>query len=347
MPKAKAPKKTLQLAVVGTDSLRGQEIKNILSDKKFPAFEISFFDPEVKEEYSKLTQFKKEPMVVRALVADSLDGKDLIFLSTDPETARSIRERAAQARFRAIDLNETFNADEAVPLVVAGVNDGLLAGGAPAFVATPHPAAVILAHLFHRLVPPFGLARAVSFVLQPVSAFDDPGIQELASQGVALLSGAAPKKKIFCEQIAFNILSQAEAAEDSGPYAAESRIVAEVRRVVGRPDLPLVLAVIQAPVFHTYSLMTYLELSRDASQEEVEFVLAESPVFKVALAGEESCPASAITVSGKDEIYVGRITAEAENPRAFWVWLVADNLTRGSALNAFELARTILGAKTR
>ncbi|MBM3310199.1 MAG: hypothetical protein FJY80_01695 [Candidatus Aminicenantes bacterium] len=346
MPKAKTPKKTFQLAVVGTDSLRGQEIKNILSDKKFPSFEISFFDPDVKEEYSKLTQFKKEPMVIQGLAENSLDGKDLVFLSTDPATAQSLRDKAAQGRFRAIDLNETFNADEAVPLVVAGVNDGLLDGDAPAFVATPHPAAVILAHLFHRLVPAFGVSAAVSFVLQPVSAFEDSGIQELASQSVALLSGAEPKKKIFCEQIAFNILSQAEGAEGGCPSAAESRIVAEIRRVVGLPGLRLVLAVIQAPVFHTYSLMTYLELSRDASPGEVESALAESPVFKVTLAGE-SCPASAITVSGKDEIYVGRISAEAENPRGYWVWLVADNLTRGSALNAFELARKVLGAKSR
>jgi len=344
MPKSHTPKKTFELAVVVTDSLRGQEIKNVLSEKNFPPFEIAFFDPDVREEYSKLTQFKKEPMVIRGLTENSLDGKDLVFLATDPETTRSVRDRAARGKFRAIDLHETFNADPDVPLVVAGVNDGLLDDSSPAFIATPHPAAVILAHFFDRLIPAFGVAKAVSFVLQPVSAFDDAGIQELASQSVALLSGAPPKKKVFGEQIAFNILSRADAADEACPGEAEPRMVAEIRRVVGLPGLPLVLAVIQAPVFHTYSLMNYVELSRQASPAEVESALADSPVFKMAL-GDESCRASAITVSGKDEIFVGRIKAEAENPGAFWIWLVADNLTRGSALNAFEIARKVLGIK--
>jgi aspartate-semialdehyde dehydrogenase len=347
MPKPKTPKKTFKLAVVGTDSLRGQEIKNILSEKKFPPFDIAFYDSDVKEEYSKLTQFKKEPMVIRALLEDSLDGMDLVFLATDPETARPLRDRAARGKFRAIDLHGSFNADEEIPLLVAGVNDDLLVGSAPpSFVTTPHPAAVMLAHFFHRLIPAFGVAKAVSFILQPVSAFDDDGIQELASQSVALLSGSSPKKKVFGEQIAFNILSQIETADDAGVCAAEPMIVAEVRRVVGRPELPLRLSIIQAPVFHTYSLMTYVELAKDASRSALAETLAASSVFKVAESGA-ACPASAITVSGKDEIFVGRIKSEAENPRAFWVWLVADNLTRGSALNAFELARKILGANPR
>jgi aspartate-semialdehyde dehydrogenase len=346
MPKPRTPKKTFKLAVVGTDSLRGQEIKNILSDKKFPAFEIEFFDPDVTEEYSKLTQFKKEPMVIRGLAEESLDGKDLVFLATEPETSRPLRQKALQGRFRAIDLHDTYNADPDVPLLVAGVNDGLLEKTLPAFIATPHPAAVVLAHFFHRLIPAFGVARAVSFVLQPVSAFDDAGIQELASQSVALLSGASPKKKVFGEQIAFNILSHTEKANEEGICATEPRIVAEVRRVVGRPDLSLVLSIIQAPVFHTYSLMTYLELGAEASPGVLADTLAASPVFKVAK-NFEVCTASAITVSGKDEIFVGRIKGEAENSRAFWVWLVADNLTRGSALNAYELARKILGVGSR
>jgi len=345
MPQPKKPRKTFQLAVVGTDSLRGQEIRNILSQKKFPPFEIAFFDPGVEEEYSKLTQFKKEPMVIRSLAEDSLDGKDLVFLATDAETARPIRERAGRGKFRAIDLHETFNEDPAVPLLVAGVNDGLLDEACPPFIATPHPAAVILAHLFHRLIPVYGMDRAVSFVLQPVSAFDDAGIQELAGQSVALLSGAEPKKKVFSQQIAFNMLSRAQAGEDARLCGAEPGIVSEIRRIVGRPRLPLVLSIVQAPVFHTYSMMTYVELSREAALDELEALFSGSPVFARSAAGEP-CPASSITVSGKDEIFVGRIKGEEENPRAFWFWLVADNLTRGSALNATELARKILEKKT-
>jgi len=345
-PKNKIPKKTFKLALVGTDSLRGQEIKNILSEKKLPAFEIEFFDPDIKEEYSKLTQFKKEPMVVRALTEDSLDGADLVFLATNAETTRSLRDRAAAKHLRVIDLHDTFSDQTDVPLIVSGVNDSLLADSPPAFLATPHPAAVFLSHFFHLLLPALGVTKAVSFILQPVSAFDDAGIQELASQGVALVSGAAPKKKVFCEQIAFNILSHTDKIDADGLSATEKRIAEEVRRILERPGLPLFLSVVQAPVFHTYSLMTYCELDRDAELGVLDELFAASPVFKLTDYREE-CTASAITVSGKDEIFVGRIKREAANPRAIWVWLVADNLTRGSALNAFEIARTLLEARRR
>jgi aspartate-semialdehyde dehydrogenase len=329
------------MAVVGTDSLRGQEIRNILSDKKLPAFDVEFFDPDVKEEYSRLTQFKKEPMVVHGLTVNALDGKDIVFLATDPETTGALRDQALEGRFRAIDLHDTFSERTDVPLVVSGVNDGSIRKNPPAFLATPHPASVILSHFFHLLLPAFGLTKAVSFILQPVSAFDDAGIQELASQSVALLSSAVPKKKVFGEQIAFNILSHTGKTDAEGFCSPEKLIVGEVRRVLRKPDLPLSVSVVQAPVFHTYSLMTYCELDREASLEAVEAVFEASPVFNVA-PYRDACTASALTVSGKDEIFVGRVMRERENPRAVWIWLIADNLTRGSALNAFALARTIL-----
>ena len=334
-----------RLALVGTDSLRGQEIKNILAQKKFPAFEIELFDPDVKEDYSKLTQFKKEPMVVHGLKPDSLDGKDLVFLASDAETDASLGRMAEEGQFKAIDLSETFNAREDVPLLVSGVNEDLLKSGIPRLVANPNAVTIILSSLFHRIVPRFGMKRAVAFVLRPVSAFDDSGIQELASQSVALLNSNIPKTKVFKEQIAFNILSHTENPDEDGFCAPERRLVSEIRRVLGRPEFPLVLSVIQAPVFHTYSVMTYIELKDEAEIADIEALLKSAP-FKMT-PFRTSCEATPLKVSGKDEIYVGQIKREPDNPRAFWIWLVADNLTRGAALNAFDLARKILGAESR
>jgi len=204
-----------RLALVGTDSLRGQEIKNILAQKKLPAFDIELFDPDVKENFSKLTQFKKEPMVVHRLEPGALEGKDLVFLAADAKTSKEMGKLAEAGRFKAIDLSETFNDREDVPLLVSGVNDDSLKTAIPPLLANPHAVTIILASLFHRIIPKFGLKRAVSFVLRPVSAFDDPGIQELASQSVALLNSSVPKTKVFKEQIAFNILSHTDALASS------------------------------------------------------------------------------------------------------------------------------------
>jgi aspartate-semialdehyde dehydrogenase len=337
-------KKRFKLALLGTDSLRGKEMKNIFGQKRFPAFDLEFFDPEVQEEYSKLTEFKKEPKVIHAPEGDALAGMDLVFLAAGAESSLAYGRRALKGGLRAIDLSESFNDREDVPLLVAGVNDAGIKPKAARLVANPHPVTIILSHVFHRLLGAYGIARAVAFVLEPVSAFEDPGIQELASQSVALLNSHVPKKKVFKEQIAYNILSHTGPTDARGFRPDELRVAAEVRRVLGRPDFPLSMSFVQAPVFHTYSIMTYVELDREADIAALEALFREGAVFKLG-SFREGCPASSVTVSGKDEIFVGQIKTEAANPRAAWIWLVADNLTRGSALNAFELAKKILAAK--
>ncbi len=336
--------KKFKLGLVGTDSLRGKEIKNVLARWKGTAFDIDFYDADVQEEYSKLTQFRKEPKVIHGLKADAMEGKDLIFLASDKETNRMFGGLASKLKVPAIDLSETFNLDQDVPLLVAGINDDILDQGGRLLIANPHPVTVILSHFFHLVLSRFGLSRAVSFILQPVSAFDDAGVQELASQSVALLNGAQPSKKVFKQQIAFNLLSHTEKPDAGGFCSTERQIAVEVKRVLGRPEFPLSLSVIQAPVFHTYSLMTNFQLENLADIEALEALFKADPLFKMT-AFRDSCSASSISVSGKNEIFVGQIKKEDQFPGTFWIWLVADNLTLGSALNAFDLAKKILAAR--
>lgn len=338
--------KKFRVGIVGTDSLRSQEMKNILSTKKFPLTHIEFYDPDVKVEYSKLTQFGDEPKVIHHLDPEALEGLDLVFLAADRKTNRACGRLALQKKFRAIDLGETFSDDPEVPLIVAGVNDHLIAQNEFPLTANPHPAAIILSTLCDRLMGRFGVDKAVAFVLQPVSAFDESGIDELASQSAALLSSASLKKHVFKEQIAFNILSHTEAPGKDGFSAREKQIVAEVRRVLGQADFPLSLSLIQAPVFHTYSIMAYVELGQPAEIKDLEAAFRESPLFKISVPSA-SCPVSSISVAGKEEIFVGQIKKEESFPGAFWVWTVTDNLTRGSALNALEIARIIFSSRTR
>jgi aspartate-semialdehyde dehydrogenase len=341
-----AARSKTKLAIIGGDTLRGRELKDALARSDWEAVDVEFFDPDVVEDYSKLTDFRDEARVVRALRGEDLEGKDLVFNASEKASGPGLRLMAAEHKLRLFDLSEAFNDDPAVPLVVAGINDEVLDRRKTKVLANPNPASVILSHLFHALQPAYGLAKAVTLVLQPVSAFDDPGIQELASQSAALLSGADPEKKVFREQIAFNLLSHTEKPDSDGSCTGELQVAAEVKRVLGRADLPLSLSAIQAPVFHAYTLVTYFELEKDADLAGLEAVFAGRPVFALT-PFREGCSASPLSVAGKPEIFVGRLKREASSPRAFWVWLLADNLTRGSALNAVETARRFLGAKGR
>ncbi len=339
-PEKKTTKHPFRVALIGTDSLRGQEIKTLLSVKRFPLTSIDFFDPDVEEEYSKLTQFKDEPKVIHHLDARALDGIDLVFLAAGEETNRTYGRLASSRGFQAIDLSGTFNGDESVPLVVAGVNDEAAADAHTPLIANPLPATIILATLLHRLIGPFGVTSAVAFILQPASAFDQAGITELADQSTALLSGGSPRKKVFKEQVAFNLLSRTEAPDAAGFSCGERRVISEVRRVLGLSGFPISLSIIQAPVFHTYSVMAYLELAKPAGIPELEAVYRRSPLFKV---GPRSgaCPVSSMSVAGKEHIFIGQIKRAEARPNAFWIWTVTDNLTRGSALNALEIAERL------
>jgi aspartate-semialdehyde dehydrogenase len=339
MPTAKSPKP--RLALVGPDSLRGKEILNTFAGKKLPVASFELFDPGVEEDYSKLSQFRGEARVVHALTPEALGGLDLVFLAADEKTNRRYGRLAGEKGFRALDLTETFNADSGVPLVVAGVNDAGLRRDKPPLIANPHAATIILAHLFSTLGAGFGLAKAVSVVLEPVSAYAEEGIQELAEQSHALLGGASLNKKVFPDQIAFNLLARTNKPERNGFSPLENRVAAEIGRVLAAATPPLSLTIVLAPVFHTYSIMTHFELSRDVPAAEVEACLKRNGVFRNAAAGETAAISPA-AVAGKDRIHLGPVKKDPGIAKGYWIWAIADNLTVGSGLNAFGIARTIL-----
>jgi len=225
-------RKKIRVALVGTDSLRGKELKNVLSKRPFPLRDIDFFDPDVEEEYSKLTEFRGEPKVIHYLDKNSLQGVDLVFLAADKKVNREVGVLSSTQNFKAIDLSEAFTMDESVPVVVAGVNDGIISKKAPGVIANPHPATIVLSHIFHVVIQKFGLSKAISFILQPVSAFEESGIEELANQSYCLLSSESLSKKVFNEQIAFNLLSQTEKPDKDGFSSVEKQINEEIRRVL-------------------------------------------------------------------------------------------------------------------
>lgn len=334
-PKPRKPR----LALIGSDSLRGKEILSVLSAKRFPHASFEFYDPDVEQEYSKLSQFRDEPKVVHALTPEALEGLDLVFLAADAKTNREYGRLAAGKDFQALDLAETFNADEAVPLIVSGINDGALKDKPP-LIANPNPATIVLAHLLHALRAGFGLARAVAFVLQPASAYAEEGIQELADQSAALLSSSAMSRKVFPGQVAFNILSRTEKPDRNGLSPLENRVLAEVRRVLGPTEVPLALSIVLAPVFHTNSIMVHVEVERPASTADLEACLAADDVFSLS-GGPDAMSVSPATAAGKDRVLVDRVRKDPSLARGFWIWTVADNLTVGSALNAYGIAKTL------
>ena len=332
-----------RIALVGSDTLKGKEIISVLSAKKFPVASFELFDPDVEEEYSKLSQFRDEAKVVHGLSPAALEGLNLVFLAADAATNLRYGRLAAEKDYQAIDLGETFNADDQVPLVVAGINDAGLRERRPPLVANPHPATIMLAHLLAALRAGFGVVRAVSVVLEPASAFAEEGIQELAEQSTALLGSGSACHHVFPASLAFNFLARSERTGRKGAVPLETRIAAEVRRVLGPKKLALSVSAVLAPVFHTYSIMTHVELAREASAADLGTCFKANDIFRLQAPGDEK-PVSPTAVAGKDRIHLGEIKKDAALPKSFWLWAIADNLTVGSAINAYGIARALVGA---
>ncbi|MBN2198925.1 MAG: hypothetical protein JW747_03665 [Candidatus Aminicenantes bacterium] len=329
-----------KVALVGTTTLRGREIKRALEEGDWPLRSVELFDPDIEMEYSRLSQFRDEAKVVRALTRESLGDRDVVFFAADPETNRKFAHLAGELGFLAVDLNESFVDRTDVPLVVSGINDRLLESRPP-LVANPHPLVIILAHLLNPLEKRFGLKKVIAFVLQPASAFDESGIEELAGQSLSLLSGTALPVNVFKQQTAFNVLSHTCVPDSDGFSPSERQVVSELNRILERPRFPLSLSIVQASLFHTYAAMCYLELRAETGLNEMKRVLQENPFLKDS-ASDDFCSVSCLSVTGKDGVFVGQVKRESRFPRSFWIWSVADNLTRGSALNALEIGRKLL-----
>lgn len=333
--------KIKRLVLIGTESLRGKEIKNVLNKQKNPLGSLDFFDIDVESEYSKLTQFRNEARVIYPLSEEALEDADLIFLAADKPTSKRYGALTRKRHIPAIDLTEAFVNDKKVPVVVSGINDGAALNKDAYLIANPHPAVIALSHILFVLIESFGVKRAVVSVLQPVSAYDEPGIEELASQSFSILNSSSLSKKVFKAQIAFNLLSQIKSVDKHGFSQVENQIKREINQVLGRKDFPLALSLLQAPVFHSYAFMIYVELEEKTDMSSIEEQLAQADYLKY-IPPSLACPVSSVSVAGKDEIFISQIKQDDSAPNSFWLWAAADNLTRGSALNAYEVARTLL-----
>ncbi|HRD01636.1 MAG TPA: Asd/ArgC dimerization domain-containing protein [Candidatus Saccharicenans sp.] len=341
---SKASSRQFRLALIGTDSLCSREIREALASDPLPLKSIEFYDPGVEEEYSQLTEFKGEARVIHHPDAYLLEGLDLVFLVADRETNLKFGRLAKDKGFRAIDLAGTFRGDSEVPAVVSGVNDQILDNKEIFLVANPHPISIILSQVLSTLANLAPVVRSAAVVLQPVSAYDYGGIEELAEESFTLLSSGNYERKIFPEQIAFNSFPLSEKMGPDGYSLKEEQVKQEIKNILAGKNINLSLSIVQVPVFHGYGLMIYTELAENKQLSEVENVFRKNCLFKYFPANSSQLISNKLA-AGKDEIFVGHLRKEADCPGSFWIWVAADNLSAGSAVNALGLARKILGVK--
>ncbi len=333
-----------RVAIVGAATLKGRELKDILSDRNFPASDIRLLDDD--ESLGQLEAVGEEPTFIQGVLPEHLENVDFTFFASDANFTRTTWDMARKSGSDVIDLSYAFEGDKDVLLRSPWIERELGApprldfAGAP--VAVAHPASIALALLMLRASQAGKLTRSIATVLEPASEHGKRGMDELHEQTVNLLSFQQLPKAVFDTQVAFNLVDRYGDKSLPSLGSVESRIQQHFRALVnGKVPVPSVM-LLQAPIFHGHGFSLYLELEQATSVEAMARALAGDHVD--VLQGGDEAPSN-VNAAGQEQIQVV-IRRDSQRENGFWLWAASDNL-RISAMTAVECAESMIAARPR
>jgi aspartate-semialdehyde dehydrogenase len=329
-----------RVAVVGATGAVGRTMLSILREREFPASAIvPFASP---RSAGRELEGADEP--VRGLEPGvDLEGFDLALFSAGSGPSREWAPRFVEAGALVVDNSSAWRMDPDVPLVVPEVNPEAAADRPKGIIANPNCTMMQMVVVLAPLHAEAGLERVVLSSYQSTSGTGVAAMDELRDQAHALLhESEPPAPEVYPHPIAFNVLPQVETFPDGDDSTTEERkVIAETRKVMGLPDLRISATCARVPVLNCHSESVNVELREDVSPERARELLAAAPGVEVRddpAAGVYPTPAEA---SGRDEVLVGRIRRDPSNERTLNLWIVGDNLRKGAALNAVQIAELV------
>ncbi len=333
-----------RVAIVGAATLKGRELKDVLSDRNFPAQDIRLLDDE--ESLGQLEAVGEEPTFIQSVLPEHLENVDFTFFTSDENFTREMWPMARKAGSDIIDLSYGLEAQAGVALRAPWVERELGATPKVDFVEAPvviaHPAAVVLALLMLRAQRVGKVVRAVATAFEPASEHGRRGMDELHEQTVNLLSFQQLPKGVFDAQVAFNLLDRYGEKSLPALQTVEDRIQRHFQGIVqGNVAVPS-LMLLQAPIFHGHAFSLYIEL--DSAAQIGELTAAISGEHVDMLQGEAESPSN-VNAAGQEQIQLYMRT-DSQNPQAFWLWAASDNL-RIAALTAAECAEGMIVSRPR
>ena len=331
------------VAIVGATSVIGNEILRVLEERKFPLKELRLFAAEDLEEG--FLEFAGEDILVQKLSRDALAGIDIVLFADDGELSRQYAPVAVAAGAVCVDASSAWRLDPEVPLVVPEVNpDSIGLYGRKGIVASPDGAAIQMLVALNPLHAAVGIRRVVVSTYQAVSGSGQSAIDELRIQTGELLNGRPGENKVYPHQIAFNCLPQTDDFLPNGYSKQEVQLIEETRKVLADDTLQVTATTVRVPVFYGHSESINIETGKKVSAAEATALLAAAPGLQVVDDVQRGGYPMPIDVAGQDLVLVGRIREDESTANGLNLWVVADNLRKGAATNAVQIAE-ILAAK--
>lgn len=332
--------KQFNVAVVGATGAVGEVMLSILAERKFPVGRIHALASE--RSAGGVVKFGDEEIIVRDLATFDPTGVDIALFSAGGSISKEYGPKFAAAGAVVIDNSSAFRYDDDVPLVVSEVNPEAAKQRPRGIIANPNCSTmqmVVALGPIHRKV---GIVRINVATYQSVSGGGRSAMEELGRQTAALLSFKDPDPKRFPVQIAFNLIPHIDDFQDNGYTKEEMKLVWETRKILGDDDIQVNPTAVRVPVFYGHSEAVNVETREKITAEEVRALLSTAPGVEVVdERGPGGYPTPVTHASGRDAVYVGRIREDFSHPKAFNLWIVSDNIRKGAALNAVQIAELV------
>ena len=329
--------KKCNVAVVGATGLVGQEFIKVLGQRNFPMSSLQLFASD-RSAGRRLT-VDDEEIEVMETTPQSFDEIDIALFSAGAEISHHFAPIAAQSGAVVIDNSAAFRMEPDIPLVVPEVNAEDIKNH-KGIIANPNCSTIQLVVALYPLHKVNPIKRLIVDSYQAVSGTGAAALEELSEQARAVLEGRSVVPHVYPHQIAFNILPEIDLFLDNGYSKEEWKVVEESKKIMHAENIAISATCVRVPIFIGHSEAIHVEFSEPMSPDTARRILAEAPGVRVLDDPSISLYPQPWSVAGSDEVFVGRIRRDASNDRGLVMWVVADNLRKGAALNAVQIAET-------
>jgi aspartate-semialdehyde dehydrogenase len=329
----------LRIAVVGATGAAGQTTLRILEERKFPVRELRAFASE--RSVGKTVTFRGEPVTIQRIEPAAFKGVDIAFCSAGSAQSKEYAPMIVKAGATVIDKSNAFRMDPDVPLVVPEIN-AHAARGHRGILSCPNCTTIVTVMPLKPLHDAGRLTRVIATSFQAVSGAGVNGIAELREQTLAWARGEAIVPKHFAHQIAFNLLPAIDRFGADGYTGEEMKLVNETRKILETPELRVMPTTVRVPVFTSHSISVTAETETKISVARARDLFAGYPGLKLWDDPAQHRYPMPIAVEGQDDCFVGRIREDLSSPNGVSFWVVGDQLRKGAATNAVQIAELLL-----
>jgi aspartate-semialdehyde dehydrogenase len=326
------------LAIVGATGAVGIEMMKVLERRNFPVASLRLLAS--PRSAGKILEFRDEQIVVEPLSENSFKGIDIALFSAGGGISKEFAPHAVKAGAIVVDNSSAFRMDAEVPLVVPEINAADAAAHS-GILANPNCTTAITLMAVHPLHEAFGLKRIIASSYQAVSGTGARAIEELRQQVDEISEGRPVTKDVYPHQIAFNVLPHVDSFLEDGYTREEMKMQNEGRRIMHLPHFTASVTCVRVPVYRAHSVAVTAEFENPVSLEKARAVLMEAPGITLHDDPSKAIYPMPIECSGEDNCRVGRLRLDCALPNALTFWVSGDQLLKGAALNAVQIAELL------